>query len=177
MLNGHQQLGAFHFSDASKIESMLTDFKLACWTPVMPPSFFDLHHLPLAVHFERDFSQLLFALRVAAIQLAQQLSAIPTGAPQTADRYPVFQCSSLFQNFQREPPILLHACGAQQRSDRTRGPPLLADDFTQISRRHTQFQNRNLFTGNLTNRYLAGVIDENLGDLGYQFFHCHYLAT
>src|SRR5690242_16420607 len=74
----------------------------------------------------------------------------------------------LLQNFQREASIQFSADGSQQRSDRTRGSALLADDLAEITLGNAQLEHRCLFASHLVYHHFGGDIHKRLGDLFYQ---------
>ena len=130
---------------------------------VVPPDLFNLAGTRFAIRqLEHHFLQLLRASRLRRINLACQLSSIPTRPEQAADR------DHLFQNLQRKPPVQLHSSRAKQCPDGPRGPPLLADHFPQIGGRDAQFQNRHLFAGNLTNRNFIWNVHQRFRDFRHQ---------
>lgn len=77
----------------------------------------------------------------------------------------------LFQDFQREAAVQLHACRSQQRADGSRGAALFADDLAQVAGRDPQFQDRYLLALNFMDVNLVGQIYKGLRDVFDKLFH------
>ena len=78
---------------------------------------------------------------------------------------------SLFQDFQREPAVQLHARGAQQRADGSRGAALFADHLSQVAGRDSQFQHGDLLALHFADGDLVGQINKSLRDVFDKLFH------
>src|SRR5580704_8489724 len=79
--------------------------------------------------------------------------------------------SSIFQDFQRESLVHLHARRAEQRSHRLRRAPLPSDHFAEVILMYTQFQNRGLRSFDGLHLHIVRMVDKSLGDRFDQFLH------
>src|SRR6185312_4132838 len=78
---------------------------------------------------------------------------------------------AVFDNLQRMPLVQLHAGGADDRAQGSRGASLLADHFAQVPLCYAQLEHGALRTRNGFNGYKIGLIDQSLGDLQHEFLH------
>src|SRR5205814_1997268 len=74
----------------------------------------------------------------------------------------------LFQNFQREAAMKLHAGGAQQGAHGFGGSPLASDDFAQVFWMHTKFNHRSLRPVDGVHLYVFRMIHKCPSDGFYQ---------
>src|ERR1700730_7297111 len=77
----------------------------------------------------------------------------------------------LFQDLQREPPIQLHPCSSQQRSDRPGCAALLSDDLAQVGGSDSQLQHSDLLALHFADAHLVRYINKSFRNIFNELLH------
>src|SRR4051812_36363100 len=77
----------------------------------------------------------------------------------------------LLQNFERKAPVQLGSDSTEECSNRAGSSTLFADDLTQVTFRHAQFEHGRMLSGNLVYYHSSGRIHQRLGNLFHKRFH------
>jgi len=81
------------------------------------------------------------------------------------------ELQKLFQDLQREPPVQLHPCGSQERSDRPGRAALLSDDLAQVGGSDSQLQHSDLLALHFADANLVGYINQRFRNIFNELLH------